>query len=542
MNSAGNSGRSSWLGVPTDADGDNLLEFGAAQERLDLNVNESTIVQLRWDGDWGAEATDLDLHLFDATGNPLAQSLNPQEGSAGNRPYEIAFPGAHGNAYIQITSRTGDLPRWIQIVPWNGSIAGSTGGGSIDNPAESANSGMLTVGATHWDNTDTIEEYSSRGPTPDGRIKPDLVGVACGETALLSTFCGTSQAAPHIAGLAALVRQRFPEFSPQDVRQYLMTHAEDRGATGSDNIWGTGFAVLPAPPSPTPTHTPIATPTPAPTATPTPTPTPILHPIVQATTVAARKKFSENCTLCKLTEDWTPDERSLFFQRIDYGEFVGAGNYLHWVEEADFITVPVASGESESVACDEAVVGNSLSEGENPTLNDYSHVVYVFVERQPGWRGCAGLSKDIDLNDIDRNIILGDAVNSWRPESMDVALEFLTDEKRSTSSVAYSRLPLRSGARAGVPIPGESLLCGPDMLPLAFWDDRNGFYGVSNDDRLALYPRAGERDAAGAVGTGWFFVLELSSWGSDVGAFCWRVPNWPDVPVRRCPICQTGLR
>ena len=238
----------------------------------------------------------------------------------------------------------------------------------------------------------------------------------------------------------------------------------------------------------------------------------------------------------------TDEEREDFFKSINYADFVLAGNYLHWVEEADFITVPVASGESESVACDEAVVGNSLSEGENPTLNDYSHLVYVFVEQQPGWRGCAGLSKDIDLNDIDRNIILGDAVNSWRPESMDVALEFLTDEKRSTSSVAYSRLPLRLGERAGVPIPGASLLCGPDMLPLAFWDDRNGFYGVSNDDRLETYPRASVKDAAGAVGTGWYFVLELNSRGSDVGAFCWRVPNWQDIPVKRCPQCQRRLK
>ena len=140
MNSAGNSGHSSWLGVPADTDADNLLEFAAARERLDLNINQSTIVQLRWDGDWGAEATDLDLHLFDATGEPLAQSLNPQEGRDGNSPYEIAFPTTDDKAYIEITSRTGDLPRWIQIVLWNGSIVGSTGGGSITSPAESAKS------------------------------------------------------------------------------------------------------------------------------------------------------------------------------------------------------------------------------------------------------------------------------------------------------------------------------------------------------------------------------------------------------------------
>ena len=296
VNSAGNSGQSSWLGVAADADGDGLLEFGAAQERLNISVNESTIVQLRWDGDWGAEATDLDLHLFDAAGNPLAQSQNPQEGRAGNRPYEIAFPAhatARGNAYIEVSSRTAELPRWIQIVLWRGSIAGSTGG-SINNPAESDSSAMLAVGAAHWDNTQIIEGYSSRGPTPDGRIKPDLVGVACGQTALTDTFCGTSQSAPHIAGLAALVRQRFPHLSAQDIRQYLTSHAEDRGAPGPDSTWGAGFAVLPAPPSPTPTATPIASPTPAPTATPSPTPTPEPHRDLEALEAIYRATDPDN--------------------------------------------------------------------------------------------------------------------------------------------------------------------------------------------------------------------------------------------------------
>ena len=528
MNSAGNSGHSSWLGVPADTDADNLLEFEAARERLDLNINQSTIVQLRWDGDWGAEATDLDLHLFDATGEPLAQSLNPQEGSAGNRPYEIAFPATDDRAYIQITSLTGDLPRWIQVVLWNGSIVGSTGGGSITSPAESASPGMLAIGATHWDNTDTIEGYSSRGPTPDGRIKPDLVGVDCGETALAGTgsaFCGTSQAAPHIAGLAALVRQSFPEFSPQDVRQYLMTHAEDRGATGPDNIWGTGFAVLPAPPSPTPT------------------PTPMWHPIVQATAVAARKKFSENCTLCNVIENWTPDERTEFFLNIDYLNFLRAGNYLDWVDEDDFIPVPVALHETESVACKKEVVGTSLKEGENPTLNDYSHIVFIFVEQQPGRFGCLGLNKETTLHDFSREPVFGHAADQWRPESMDVPLDFLTDEERRTDSQEYSRPPTNFGIRYGPLEPNKKLGCNPTTSPYAFWDDQNGFYTVSNDDRLEVYPRLLEEDAASTIGTGWFYVIPKSELGwYAANGRCWRVPNWQDVPVKRCPQCQTGMR
>ena len=553
VNSAGNSGTASWLGVAADTDGDGLLEFEAGQERLNVELNEATLVQLRWNGNWNAEATDLDLHLFDAAGNPIAQSLNPQEGSAGNHPYELAFPNTDGNAYIEITTRTAELPRWIQIMLWNGSIAGSTGG-SITNPAESANSGMLTIGATHWDNTQIIEGYSSRGPTPDGRIKPDLVGIVCGHTALRDTFCGTSQAAPHIAGLAALVRQKFPDMNAQDIRQYLMSHAQDRGTPGQDNNWGAGFAVLPSPPSPTPTSTPIATPTPLPTATPTPTPAPVLHPVVQATVVAARKKFSGNCTFCDLIEDWTDDERADFFSSMNYTDYFLAANHSRWIAEGQPIEVSVALGETESVPCEESVVGHSFSDGHNPTLNDYAHTVYLFVEREPGRRGCAGLSKDTTLHEFDREILTGGHANEWRPqwqaENRYPPLTFLTDEKRRTSSQNYSRPPLYPGVPFGQAVEDKPLICGPDKLPLAFWSNGNGFYTVSNDDRLAAFHHShafhhfSEYDAASAVGTGWFFVI---FWGDATGwrignSSCWRVPNWQDVPVRRCPQCQQGLR
>ena len=35
---------------------------------------------------------------------------------------------------------------------------------------------MLAVGAAPWYDVRSIESYSSRGPTPDGRVKPDIVG------------------------------------------------------------------------------------------------------------------------------------------------------------------------------------------------------------------------------------------------------------------------------------------------------------------------------------------------------------------------------
>ena len=110
---------------------------------------------------------------------------------------------------------------------------------------------MLAAGAAHWNNLRTIEPYSSRGPTPDGRVKPDIVGADCGATELLPLnvygdgFCGTSQSAAHVAGMAVLVRQGFPHLTAAQVASYLKDKAEQRGSPDPNNTWGHGFAKLP---------------------------------------------------------------------------------------------------------------------------------------------------------------------------------------------------------------------------------------------------------------------------------------------------------
>ncbi len=208
-------------------------------------------VQLRWDDTWGGADRDLDLCIGDtATGAILQCTGNPQAGGAGHNPYEVLrfTPPKDGQFDLVVVRRGGTEPGWIQLTIWWGpALEHSTGNGSITNPGESNNPGVLTVGAAHWNNADTIESYSSRGPLPDGRIKPDLVGAACGETETWTRgFCGTSQASPHVAGMAALVRQRFPQATPAQVAAYLKNNAEQRvSSPDPNNTWGHGLAVLP---------------------------------------------------------------------------------------------------------------------------------------------------------------------------------------------------------------------------------------------------------------------------------------------------------
>ena len=106
------------------------------------------------------------------------------------------------------------------------------------------------MGAAPASDINSIERYSSQGPTTDSRVKPDIVGVRAGQSVSYRSaenpdgrWAGTSQASPHVAGLAALVKQRFPEYSPQQVATYLKNYAEARGAA-PNNTWGYGFARL----------------------------------------------------------------------------------------------------------------------------------------------------------------------------------------------------------------------------------------------------------------------------------------------------------
>ena len=264
VNSAGNNADTTWFGDYSDPDGDGAIRFGDQNDEIiDLPFFECRgyTIQLRWEDSWDAASTDLDLHLYNKErGGIVFSSDSEQSGETGQIPRErLGFTAlADSDDYgLVVTHNGGPVPGWIQLLYWGpGTLEYYTVRGSIGNPAESANRGMLAVGATHYWDTHTIADYSSQGPTPDGRVKPDIVGTACGATASYPHysrngqdcwFAGTSQASPHVAGLAALVKQRFPDFTPPQVADYLKDNAEQREAPDFNNTWGHGFAVLPPP-------------------------------------------------------------------------------------------------------------------------------------------------------------------------------------------------------------------------------------------------------------------------------------------------------
>ena len=255
INSAGNEALISWYGSYTNADADSFVEFLPSSpdeaNNVTLSAGEQITAQLRWDDDWGNAARDFDLLLVDPSLQLVDISENIQSGLSGQYPYEvITYTAPSSGTYalaIGLLQIPATIPSWLQLnvfskQPLDVAVASS----SIASPAESANPGMLAVGAAYWATPSTIESFSSQGPTTNGRIKPDIVGADGGDSVSYpSGFFGTSQASPHVAGLAALVLERFPSSTPTQVADYLKANALPRGAV-PNNTWGYGLAYLPS--------------------------------------------------------------------------------------------------------------------------------------------------------------------------------------------------------------------------------------------------------------------------------------------------------
>ncbi len=117
--------------------------------------------------------------------------------------------------------------------------AGNDGPGSRTVGAPGAARRALTIGAS--DDADAIASFSSRGPTADGRQKPDIVvpgvniiaprGASTAMGAVIDDYytqaSGTSMATPLAAGVCALLLQANPALTPEELKQRLMESAVD---------------------------------------------------------------------------------------------------------------------------------------------------------------------------------------------------------------------------------------------------------------------------------------------------------------------------
>lgn len=240
VTSAGNYRMEHWGGPYVDS-GSGYLDWGGGAEvnyGLYCRPNGATIgVDLFWD-DWSAVSRDYDVELleytrwgwFTRTTSTYPQTGNPGDGETPQEAIRYLVSGAWGGRYnpycdsgyglfgIVVVDNGGGAGGNLQVFTHDFiELSQYVPERSLGFPADSPD--VVAAGAVGLATPGTVEEYSSEGPVlgPGGtqaapspaNPKPDLVSISDVSTVSYAPdpFGGTSSAAPHAAGVAAVLTQ-----------------------------------------------------------------------------------------------------------------------------------------------------------------------------------------------------------------------------------------------------------------------------------------------------------------------------------------------
>ena len=265
INAAGNDATRHWSGVYNDSDGDDFENFSSSYNVNFFHVptGGDACIYLKWDS-WPTSTQDFDLYIqhYNPSGPDelLAYSENQQSGS--QSPTEAAcftssFPTDDFFYFYIYRFGASAKPRFDAELLGGFGLQFQTAAGSINELAASPNT--LAAGAICWQNG-ALEPFSSRGPTIDNRVKPDIAGPDGVSSATYGQFVdcngatgffGTSAAAPHTAGVAALILGQNPSYTVTQLQNAVTGAAQDLGAAGKDNLYGAGKLRVPGIVAPT---------------------------------------------------------------------------------------------------------------------------------------------------------------------------------------------------------------------------------------------------------------------------------------------------
>ena len=267
VSAAGNSAERHYEADFVDS-GDGFHAFDASSDiAMRLRTSGTAFIVLQWDDRFGSSGNDYDLYvcpaglkptIFNLLNGICTSSTALQNGD--DDPLEAAILGGEFDVDVFI-ERVSGQPRRLEMFTRGARPReyGVKGGGIVGHPAVP---GVLAVGAFDEDDPgqDDVESFSELGPsriyfpTAQIRLKPDVVaadGVSVtGSGGFSSHFFGTSAAAPHVAGIAALVieaqRLADPSMTKKNVAdaatRIIRETATDLGPAGHDVEFGYGRA------------------------------------------------------------------------------------------------------------------------------------------------------------------------------------------------------------------------------------------------------------------------------------------------------------
>ncbi|MFC2038477.1 S8 family serine peptidase [Chloroflexota bacterium] len=255
VNSIGNSAQMHWQGNYNDPGNTGVHEFVTGTDQhnnIIVTPGQSIKIGLRWNDTWGSSGNDYALGLYRYSGGWIELEISDNLQDGDDDPVEfISYTAAHDENYYIFIFKNGN-PSIVNfhLKSYNHVIQHQSPTGSFGIPADASSS--LSVGAVGYSTPTTLETFSSRGPTDDGRIKPDIVAPDGVSTATSNPFYGTSASAPHVAAAAVLVKDRYSSYTPAQIQSFLEGRAVDLGTAGKDNLYGSGRLDLSTSPPLTP--------------------------------------------------------------------------------------------------------------------------------------------------------------------------------------------------------------------------------------------------------------------------------------------------
>lgn len=243
VNAAGNEATQHFEATFTDSDIDGWHNVSGSDETINITANagDTINVYLTWDA-WPTTNQDYDLYLLNSSFNPVASSTTLQAGAQAPTEeisYSVPLTGTYHLAVYQFSATSNHR---LEVYSLYHNLSPAVASSSLLSPADA--DGAMAVGAIDYLDwaTGPQEYYSSRGPTNNGRIKPDICGpdYVSSYTYAPFLFAGTSAATPHVAGAAALILDENPGYSVSQLWNALTSSAIDMGSCGKDNIYGYG--------------------------------------------------------------------------------------------------------------------------------------------------------------------------------------------------------------------------------------------------------------------------------------------------------------
>lgn len=154
----------------------------------------------------------------------------------------IIYNGASNpNEYISMAVGTATLPAGFTLNAYGVALKAAHGTAVTVGPDSDASTFA-------FGDADTVASFSSRGPRGyDSKLKPEITApglniyaAAMGSGAGGVSMSGTSMAAPHVAGVAALMKEAHPDWSVEQIKAALMSTADDMNSADVN-----GYQVVP---------------------------------------------------------------------------------------------------------------------------------------------------------------------------------------------------------------------------------------------------------------------------------------------------------